>query len=331
MKRILSLLLAAALAFPAFAADKPLVMQSGQIKALPAGTDLQLQNAIILPHITAPPSPVNGECWTTTAGLYCRISGATVGPYATGSGSVSSVAASGGTTGLSFSGGPITTSGTLTLSGTLAAANGGTGQSSYTAGDLLYASSSSALSKLAVGANNYVLTSNGAAPVWTQNTGTGNVGRATQPQFTSTIGVGTAASGSGSGVSFAATQSASTDANTLDDYEEGTWVPTVAASSGSITSYTSVGAYTKVGRKVSASVLINITTNGTGAGSLTFTLPFTAAAFQWVGAGRENALTGNMLQVIVLSGATSAVVLTYNGAYPGGTGNQIIASIDYFV
>lgn len=46
---------------------------------------------------------------------------------AVGTGSVTSVAASGGTTGLSFSGSPITTSGTLTLSGTLAVANGGTG------------------------------------------------------------------------------------------------------------------------------------------------------------------------------------------------------------
>jgi len=43
------------------------------------------------------------------------------------SGTVTSVAASGGTTGLTFSGSPITTSGTLTLSGTLAVANGGTG------------------------------------------------------------------------------------------------------------------------------------------------------------------------------------------------------------
>lgn len=44
-----------------------------------------------------------------------------------GVGTVTSVDASGGTTGLSFSGGPITTSGTLTLGGTLALANGGTG------------------------------------------------------------------------------------------------------------------------------------------------------------------------------------------------------------
>ena len=44
-----------------------------------------------------------------------------------GGGTVSSVQASGGTTGMLFTGGPITSSGTLTLSGTLAVANGGTG------------------------------------------------------------------------------------------------------------------------------------------------------------------------------------------------------------
>ncbi len=44
-----------------------------------------------------------------------------------GSGTVTSVQASGGSTGLSFSGGPITDAGTLTLGGTLAIASGGTG------------------------------------------------------------------------------------------------------------------------------------------------------------------------------------------------------------
>lgn len=44
-----------------------------------------------------------------------------------GVGTVTSIGASGGTTGLSFTGGPITTAGTLTLAGTLVVANGGTG------------------------------------------------------------------------------------------------------------------------------------------------------------------------------------------------------------
>ena len=38
-----------------------------------------------LPHGTAPSSPANGDCWTTTAGLYCYINGGTVGPYNAGS------------------------------------------------------------------------------------------------------------------------------------------------------------------------------------------------------------------------------------------------------
>jgi len=35
-----------------------------------------------LPHGTSPSAPANGDCWTTTNGLYCYINGATVGPYA---------------------------------------------------------------------------------------------------------------------------------------------------------------------------------------------------------------------------------------------------------
>lgn len=51
-----------------------------------------------------------------------------------GTGTVTSIDASGGTTGLTFSGGPVTTSGTVTLAGTLAVANGGTGISSLGTG-----------------------------------------------------------------------------------------------------------------------------------------------------------------------------------------------------
>lgn len=68
---------------------------------------------------------------------------------------------------------------------------GGTGQSAYVIGDILYASGVSGLAKLAIGTNDYVLTSNGTAPIWTQNTGTGNVVRATSPVLT-TPSLGTA-------------------------------------------------------------------------------------------------------------------------------------------
>ena len=37
-------------------------------------------SSLRIPHGSAPTSPVNGDMWTTTAGLFIRINGATVGP-----------------------------------------------------------------------------------------------------------------------------------------------------------------------------------------------------------------------------------------------------------
>jgi hypothetical protein len=66
-------------------------------------------------------------------------------------------------------------------------------------------------------------------------------------QVLNCLGVGNATpSTSGAGITFPATQSASSDANTLDDYEEGTWTATVSA--GSIASQNCT--YTKIGRAV---------------------------------------------------------------------------------
>lgn len=81
---------------------------------------------------------------------------------------VTSVAISGGTTGLSVTGSPITTSGTITLQGTLVAANGGTGFNTYVVGDILYASTTTALSTLAGVATGNALISGGVgtAPSW---------------------------------------------------------------------------------------------------------------------------------------------------------------------
>ena len=53
--------------------------------------------------------------------------------------------------------------------GTIASNYGGTGLTSYTAGDMVYYVSGTALSKLGIGANGYILTSNGTAPTWAVN------------------------------------------------------------------------------------------------------------------------------------------------------------------
>ncbi|NDF51097.1 MAG: hypothetical protein EB116_13595 [Betaproteobacteria bacterium] len=62
-----------------------------------------------------------------------------------GAGTVTSVDVSGGTTGLTTSGGPVTSSGTITLAGTLTESNGGTGETTYTNGQLLIGNASGGL------------------------------------------------------------------------------------------------------------------------------------------------------------------------------------------
>ena len=123
---------------PAWGAPKrAVVVSSGAIRPLPAG-DTVLTNAattanasINLPHGVPPTSPVDGDCWTTTTSAFCRINGVTVdlgaGGGGGGSGTVTSVALSGGTTGLTVGGTPVSGAGTLTLGGTLGLASGGTG------------------------------------------------------------------------------------------------------------------------------------------------------------------------------------------------------------
>jgi hypothetical protein len=71
---------------------KPITLNGGQLRQLQAAECLQLMacttaNASMnCPHGTAPSSPVNGDLWTTSAGLYARINGSTVGPLGTSTG-----------------------------------------------------------------------------------------------------------------------------------------------------------------------------------------------------------------------------------------------------
>jgi hypothetical protein len=94
---------------------------------------------------TAPDQVVSltGAGTTTVTGTYPNF---TITSNDSTVGTVTSVAASGGTTGLTFTGSPITTAGTLTLGGTLAVANGGTGATTLTSGYVLKGNGTSAVS-----------------------------------------------------------------------------------------------------------------------------------------------------------------------------------------
>jgi hypothetical protein len=133
-----------------------------------------------------------------------RITSASNG--SAGSGTVTSVAVSGGTTGLTTSGGPITTSGTITLAGTLAVANGGTGTTTAQGSMNTFAGAVTSGSYLRGNGTNVVMSAiqSGDVPTLNQNTtGTAaSVTGATQSSITSIPNlatVGTITSGTWSG------------------------------------------------------------------------------------------------------------------------------------
>ncbi len=137
-------------------------------------------------------------------------------------------------------------------------------------------------------------------------------------------------------VKFPATQNPSTDPNTLDDYEEGTWTPNVG---GTATYSSQIGTYTKIGRSVSCGLYLDINVIGTGATGLVYGLPFTSASFtysEWPVLWQflTSAVTTAMLDIIggstqgrLMTTAAAANTISYTPVL--GSSSQIFSSGSY--
>jgi len=149
--------------------------------------------------------------------------------------------------------------------------------------------------------------------------------------FASTIGVGGATpAASGAGITFPASVSGSSDANTLDDYEEGTWTPILSSGfSTAPTSYTEqLGRYTKIGRCVFFSFAFN--PDGAVGNATTIkigTLPFTTAAGQPATAAtiayQNSGFDSNASDSFVIEANTNTIdfYATNGGARNGNSAN----------
>lgn len=122
--------------------------------------------------------------------------------------------------------------------------------------------------------------------------------------------------------SFPSTQSASADANVLDDYEEGTFTPAFTFTTPgnlAVTYSTQLGIYTKIGRLVHVhyEIVSSAFTHSTASGNARVTgLPFTVA-------GASNGYTSKM----EWSGVTKASYTELHGRLGnGGTVIDILAS-----
>lgn len=136
----------------------------------------------------------------------------------------------------------------------------------------------------------------------------------------------------GKGIDFSADPSApGMTSELLNDYEEGTWTPSVAPGGGTIT-YTSSGRYTKTGRVVIAEIRVDISLNVGGIGGLTVSgFPFAAPNTKSLcGATRED--TGAGFGIVGSGLSTTSIYLTkYDGTYPGGTNYGFTLVVSYSV
>jgi hypothetical protein len=152
------------------------------------------------------------------------------------------------------------------------------------------------------------------------------------------VGLNTTPATSGTGITFPATQSASSNANTLDDYEEGTWTPIITNSINDATMGASnSGTYTKIGRVVTCSMFVQVSSLGSiGAGDAIYLSgwPFTISKS---GSGALSSASGFNItagRVIVLANWSGTLMRFYIWDSTGGSttivGSSLTASTDFY-
>jgi hypothetical protein len=179
-------------------------------------------------------------------------------------------------------------------------------------------------------------------------TGSATVGTTCQVTGITTLQALVDISGASAGqIKFPAAQNASSNANTLDDYEEGTWTPVIGGSTGTTgQSYTTqVGRYVKIGKKVTCWFNATLSAVGTITGDSQIQgLPFTVEnTSNQIEAGIISDFANVASAVIYLSLVASpnttaatikgtAAAVTTAGTYAvAGIGNttQLVGSITY--
>lgn len=125
-------------------------------------------------------------------------------------------------------------------------------------------------------------------------------------------------SGSAAGqIAFPAAQNPSANANTLDDYEEGAWTPSLGGS----TTYTAqTGTYLKIGKWVLVTGVITVNVLGTGSTTAISGLPFTASGLNHgVSVAYFENLASSVVCIVGAVGSGSTTITLRSLAAAGAT------------
>lgn len=219
-------------------------------------------------------------------GSNLSMTGNTLSASAPGTGTVTSVNADGSTTGMSFSGGPVTTSGTLTLGGTLALSNGGTGATSAGA----------------------ALTSLGAYPAANPSGFTSNAGTVTTASVTTA-----------NGVSGTVANPTTTPAITI---VLGAIVPTSVAATGTVTGSNLTGTHTGSSSGTNTgdqAIVLSGDVSGSGSTGITTTIGANKVTY---GKMQAASTTSRLLGTSASSTAIDEIILGTGLSMAGNTLNS---------
>jgi len=254
--------------------------------------------------------------WTTIAGV----------------GTVTSVDVSGGGTGITYSGGPITAAGTITASGTLGVGYGGTSATTAiaafnalapttTSGDLIYRTSTGNV-RLAIGSSGQLLTASGGLPVWISPSSSGTV------NYVDVSGGGTGLSFNGGPITASGTITAT---GTLGVGYGGTSATTAIAAFGALAPTTTQGDliyYFGTGNTRfpigSTGQVLTVTSTGAGA-NLSWATPTVYGTVKYVDvSGGNTGLTFNGGPVTASGTITASGTLVVSA---GGTGAATLTGV----
>jgi hypothetical protein len=254
--------------------------------------------------------------WTTVAGV----------------GTVTSVDVSGGGTGITYSGGPITAAGTITASGTTAIAHGGTSATTAiaafnalapttTSGDLIYRTSTGNV-RLGIGSSGQLLTASGGLPVWISPAASGTV------NYVDVSGGGTGLSFNGGPITASGTITAT---GTLGVGFGGTSATTAIAAFGALAPTTTQGDliyYFGTGNTRfpigSTGQVLTVTSTGAGA-NLSWATPTVYGTVNYVDvSGGNTGLTFNGGPVTASGTITASGTLVVSA---GGTGATTLTGV----